>query len=37
MEVYLRAVLTSALDGGEWTASRSYRFTAGKKTSVNIG
>jgi hypothetical protein len=27
MEVYLHAFLTSALDGGEWSASRPSRFT----------
>jgi hypothetical protein len=27
VEVYLRAFLTSALDGGEWSASRPGRFT----------
>jgi hypothetical protein len=27
MEVYLHALLTSALDGGEWSASRCGRFT----------
>jgi hypothetical protein len=27
MEVQLHALLTSALDGGEWSASRSGRFT----------
>jgi len=26
VDVYLRAFLTSALDGGEWSASRSGRF-----------
>jgi hypothetical protein len=29
MEVSLHAFLTSALDGGEWSASRHYRFTPG--------
>jgi hypothetical protein len=27
MEVYLHAFLTSALDGGQWSASRPSRFT----------
>jgi hypothetical protein len=27
MDVYLHAFLTSALDGGEWSASRPGRFT----------
>jgi hypothetical protein len=29
MEVYLHHFLTSALDGGEWSASRPGRFTPG--------
>jgi hypothetical protein len=28
--------LTSALDGGEWSASRADRFTPGKERSVPI-
>jgi hypothetical protein len=27
VEIYLHAFLTSALDGGEWSASRPGRFT----------
>jgi hypothetical protein len=27
VEVYLRSFLTSALDGGEWSASRPSRFS----------
>jgi hypothetical protein len=30
-EVWLHAFLTSALDGGEWSASRPYRFTPRKR------
>jgi hypothetical protein len=29
--------LTSALDGGEWSASRPGRFTPGEKPLVTIG
>jgi hypothetical protein len=29
VEIYLHAFFTSALDGGEWSASRPGRFTAG--------
>jgi len=29
MEVWLHALLTSALDGGEWSASRPGRFNPG--------
>jgi len=29
VEVQLHAFLTSELDGGEWSASRSERFTPG--------
>jgi hypothetical protein len=31
MEIYLHAFLTSALDGGEWWASRPVRFTPKKR------
>jgi hypothetical protein len=31
VEVYLHAFLTSALDGAEWSVSRTYRFTLGKR------
>jgi hypothetical protein len=31
MEVYLHALLTSALDGGEWPASRPGHFNPGEK------
>jgi len=37
MEVYLNAFLTLALDGGEWSASRSGRFIPGKESPVPIG
>jgi hypothetical protein len=37
VEVWLRAFLTSALDGGEWSASRPGRFTPGKESLVLIG
>jgi len=30
VEVQLHAFLTSALDGGEWSSSRSGRYTPGK-------
>jgi hypothetical protein len=30
VEVYLHLFLTSALDGGEWSASRTGRFTPGE-------
>jgi len=33
VEEYLRALLTSELDGGEWPASRSCRFIPGERTS----
>jgi hypothetical protein len=33
-EVQLHAFLTSALDRGEWSASRSGRFTPGERASV---
>jgi hypothetical protein len=36
MEVWLHAFLTFALDGGEWSASRSGSFTP-EKTPVPIG
>jgi len=31
VEVYLHAFLTSALDGGEWSASGPDRFTSGDR------
>jgi hypothetical protein len=34
VEVYIHVFLTSALDGGEWLASRSGRFTTGERTPV---
>jgi len=37
VEVQLHLVLTSALDGREWSASRSGHSTSGKETSVPIG
>jgi hypothetical protein len=33
VEVYLYSFLTSALDGGKWSASRPGRFTAREKAS----
>jgi hypothetical protein len=37
VEVQLYAFFTSALDGGEWLASRPGRFTPGKELPVPIG
>jgi len=37
MEVKLHAFLTSALDGGKWSASRPCRFTPGKSAPFTIG
>jgi len=38
MEVYRHSFLTSALEGGEWSASRPGRFTpTEKETGVPIG
>jgi hypothetical protein len=37
VEVYLHAFLTSALDRGEWSASRSVRLTPEKEFLVPIG
>jgi hypothetical protein len=31
VDVYIHILLTSALDGGEWSVSRSGRFTPGEK------
>jgi hypothetical protein len=31
MDVQIHIFLTSALDGGEWSATRLYRFTPGKR------
>jgi hypothetical protein len=36
MEVEILAFLASELDGGEWSASRSGRFTPGKGPSVLV-
>jgi hypothetical protein len=33
VEVWSHVFLTSALDGGEWSASRLCRFTSGEKTT----
>jgi hypothetical protein len=33
VEVYFQAFLTSALDGGEWSASRPGRFTPRERTA----
>jgi hypothetical protein len=32
VDVQIHILLTSALDGGEWSASRSARFTPGEKS-----
>jgi hypothetical protein len=37
VDVYVQIFLTSALAGGEWSASRPDRFTPGKEPSVPIG
>jgi hypothetical protein len=37
VEICLHAFLTPALDGGEWSASRPFRFSPGKESSVPIG
>jgi hypothetical protein len=34
VDVYTHIFLTSAVDGGEWSASRPARFTPGKEPSV---
>jgi hypothetical protein len=36
VDVQINIFLTSALVGGEWSASRPGRFTPGKKTPVPI-
>jgi hypothetical protein len=36
VDVYIHIFLTSALVGGEWSASRPGRFTPGKEPSVPI-
>jgi hypothetical protein len=36
VDVLIRIFLTSALVGGEWSASRSGRFTPGKELPVPI-
>jgi hypothetical protein len=35
VEVYLHAFLTSALDGGEWSASRPGCFTPGRTPDIH--
>jgi hypothetical protein len=37
MDVEIHIFLTSALVGGEWSASRHCRFTPGEKAPVPIG
>jgi len=37
MEVYLHAFLISALDGGEWSASRPDRFTSRERAPGTVG
>jgi hypothetical protein len=37
VEIYIHIFLTSALVGGELSASRPGRFTPGKETAVPIG
>jgi hypothetical protein len=37
VELWLHVFLTSALDGGEWSASRPGRFTIRKEPLVPIG
>jgi hypothetical protein len=37
VDVYIHILLTSALDGGEWSASRPGRSTPGKEAPVPIG
>jgi len=38
VEIQLHAFLTSALDGGEWSASRPGRFTSQERTSpISLG
>jgi hypothetical protein len=37
VEVQFHTFLTSALDGGEWSASRTGRSSQGKKYPVPIG
>jgi hypothetical protein len=36
VDVYLHSFLTSALGGGEWSASRPGRFTPGEGASVQL-
>jgi hypothetical protein len=36
VKVQLHALLTSALDGGEWSASSSGRFTAGQEPRCTL-
>jgi hypothetical protein len=37
MDVQIHIFLTSALVGGEWSASRPGRFTFGEEAPVSIG
>jgi hypothetical protein len=37
VDVYIHIILTSALVGGEWSASHLGRFTSGKEPPVPIG
>jgi hypothetical protein len=37
VDEYINVFLTSALAGGEWSASRPCRFTPGKRDSVPTG
>jgi hypothetical protein len=37
VDVQIHIFLTSALDGGEWSAPRPGRFTPGKEYTVPIG
>jgi hypothetical protein len=36
VELWLHALLTSALDGGEWSASRPGGFTPGVRSPLSI-
>jgi hypothetical protein len=36
VDVYIHIFLTSALAGGEWSASRIYGFTYGKEVPVPV-
>jgi hypothetical protein len=37
LDVWIHVFLTAAIVGGEWSASRPGRFTAGKEPLVRIG